>query len=514
MFSRIIAGTIAGIEALPVYVEVDISTGLPGVTMVGSLSGEVREAKERVMIALKNGEYDLPPQRITVNLSPGDLRKEGTGFDLPIAVGLLRNMGYFMPDSTEDILFIGELGLNGEVKKVNGVLPVVEMARSMGLKECIVPWENRIEASVIPGIGIRACKSLLEIVTFLQADSKEKENILPPIECITEKVMEEKDMSLVPDFCDIYGQHQAKRAAEIAAAGFHNLLMWGPPGGGKSMIAKAISGILPDMNWQECIEVSKIYSVAGKLNDEHPLITTRPYQNPHHTIPTAALVGGGIHAQPGAISLAHRGVLFLDEIPEFPRNILECLRQPLEDKKVEVIRLQQHHVYPANFMMIGAMNPCKCGFYPDRNRCRCTEKEIQGYRSRLSGPLLDRVDLFVETQKVELTDLQKNSKGFSNEENSESIRKRVEKARKIQEERFRQSKLSFNADMQGKEISRYCILRENEEKMMEEAYKCFEMSARSYHRVIKVARTIADLAGEENIREEHLLEALMYRMQI
>lgn len=510
MFSSILTGTVAGIEAMPVYVEVDISSGLPGFTMVGSLSGEVKEARERVMVAMKNAEYDIPPRRITVNLSPADLRKDGTGFDLPIAIGLLQNLGYFMSNATEGILFVGELGLNGEIKKVNGVLSIVEMARAMGLKECIVPWENRVEASVIPQITIRACKDIEELVFFLQSESQEqKEEILPHIECITGRIMEEKDYSSIPDFSEIYGQSGAKRAAEIAAAGFHNMLMWGPPGGGKSMIAKALAGILPDMSWQECIEVSKIYSVAGKLTNDRPLITTRPFQSPHHTIPTAALVGGGSHARPGAISLSHRGVLFLDELPEFPRNTLECLRQPIEDRKVEVIRLQQHHIYPANFMLISAMNPCKCGYYPDRNKCRCTDSELQRYRSKLSGPFLDRIDVFVETDRIEVTDLLTLEK----EESSEKVRERVMRAREIQNRRFQGTDICFNADMSGTDVAMYCELGKKEKDIIEKAYKTMELSARSFHRILRVARTIADLEASEKIEERHLLEALMYRNQ-
>lgn len=510
MFSCINAGTVFGVEAGRVFVEVDVSNGLPGFIMVGSLAGEVREAKERVSVALKNAEYELPPKKITVNLSPANLRKEGTGFDLPIAVGILQNLGYFLPESTENTLFVGELGLNGEIKKVNGVLPIVEMARKQGFHRCIVPWENMREASVIPEIEIRACKSLSDLVCFLQTDVETEQNaMLPVVQNVTMQMMEQKKYKDIPDFSEIKGQQFAKRGAEIAAAGFHNLLLSGPPGGGKSMLAKAIAGILPDMTWQECIEVSRIYSVAGKLNQENPLITTRPYQSPHHSVPVTALIGGGRYAKPGAISLSHRGVLFLDELPEFSRELLECLRQPLEDRKVEINRLQQTCTYPANFMLVSAMNPCKCGFFPDRNRCRCTQSELNKYRGRLSGPFLDRIDVYVETDRIEATDLLHMEKG----ESSMVVRSRIFEARKLQEKRFQGRNICFNADMSGKDIEEFCPLGEKERLLLEQAYRNLGLSARSYHRVLKVARTIADLDCTERITEKHLLEALLYRRQ-
>ena len=509
MYSSIQTGSLHGIEANLIRVEVDISNGLPGFTMVGSLSSEVREAKERVQVALKNAGFDLPPKKVTINLAPANLKKDGTGFDLPIAVGILQALGYFPERATENILFAGELGLNGEIKPINGILPTVRAASDRGIGTCIIPWENRIEASMVPGICVRGVRNIHQLTAFLQeADSEKQEELLPPQSCTTQEILEKQQMVYGCDFCEIKGQEMARRAAEIAAAGFHNLLMSGPPGGGKSMIARAMAGILPPMTWQECIEVTTIYSVAGMLDQENPLILQRPFQSPHHTISGAALIGGGVHTHPGAISLAHRGVLFLDELTEFPRSILDCLRQPLEDHQVNIARIQGNYVYPADFMLVCAMNPCRCGFFPDKNRCRCREEDIAKYWSKLSGPLLDRMDMYVETSRIELEKLQSIRPG----ESSARIRQRVVEARAIQEERFSNKTYSFNGDMEAGELEKYCELGREEKHLMELAYKRLDLSARTYHRILKVARTIADLEHSERIREEHLSEALAYRL--
>lgn len=509
MYSSIQTGSLHGIEANLIRVEVDISNGLPGFTMVGSLSSEVREARERVQVALKNAGFDLPPKKVTINLAPANLKKDGTGFDLPIAVGILQTLGYFPEKATENILFAGELGLNGEIKPINGILPTVRAASDRGIGTCIIPWENRIEASMVPGIYVRGVCNIHQLTAFLQeADPKIQEELLPPQSCTTQEILEKQQMVYGCDFCEIKGQEIARRAAEIAAAGFHNLLMSGPPGGGKSMIARAMAGILPPMTWQECIEVTTIYSVAGMLDQEKPLILRRPFQSPHHTISGAALIGGGIHTHPGAISLAHRGVLFLDELTEFPRSILDCLRQPLEDHQVNIARIQGNYVYPADFMLVCAMNPCRCGFFPDKNRCRCREEDIAKYWSKLSGPLLDRMDMYVETSRIELEKLQSIRPG----ESSARIRQRVVEARAVQEERFSNKPYSFNGDMEAGELEKYCELGREEKRLMELAYKRLDLSARTYHRILKVARTIADLEHSERIREEHLSEALAYRL--
>lgn len=509
MYSSIQTGSLYGIEANLIRVEVDISNGLPGFSMVGSLSSEVREAKERVQVALKNAGFDLPPKKVTINLAPANLKKDGTGFDVPIAVGILQALGYFPEKATENILFAGELGLNGEIKPINGVLPTVRAASDRGMGTCIIPWENRIEGSMIPGICVRGVRNILQLTAFLQeTDPEKQEELLPPQSCTTREILEKEHAVCGCDFVEIKGQEIARRAAEIAAAGFHNLLMSGPPGGGKSMIARAMAGILPPMTWQECIEVTTIYSVAGMLDQEKPLILQRPFQSPHHTISGAALIGGGVHTRPGAISLAHRGVLFLDELTEFPRSILECLRQPLEDHQVNIARVQGNYIYPADFMLVCAMNPCRCGFFPDKNRCRCREEDIAKYWNKLSGPLLDRMDMYVETSRIELEKLQSIRPG----ESSARIRQRVVEARAIQEERFCNKRYSFNGDMEAGELEKYCELGREEKRLMELAYKRLELSARTYHRTLKVARTIADLEHSERIREEHLSEALAYRL--
>lgn len=509
MFSSVLTGCVAGMEAFLLHAEVDISTGLPGFCMVGSLGNEAKEAKERVQVALKNCGYHIPPNKVTINLSPANIRKDGTGYDVPIAVGLLQNLGYFEEDSTKDILFIGELGLNGEIKPVSGILPIVREASIAGINCCIVPFDNVLEGSAIPEIKVKGVAHITQLIMYLQEkEEKQKEKILPTYPCVLERIQRRNREKEQLDFEDVKGQEVAKRAAEIAAAGFHNLLMSGPPGGGKSMIARRIPGILPQLTPKECLEVSAIYSVAGLLNAENPLITGRPFRSPHHTISNAALVGGGVRIQPGAISLAHRGVLFLDELTEFPRYILECLRQPLEEHTVSIARANGSFSYPANFMLVCAMNPCRCGYYPDKNRCTCSEKEISSYWSKLSGPLLDRIDMYVETARVDLHKLQSNGKG----ECSESIRKKVEKARKIQEKRFRNKEYSFNAEMPASDIELFCALGKEEKQLMELAYHNLQLSARTYHRVLKVSRTIADLDGCECIKKQHIAEALAYRL--
>ncbi len=507
MFCEIISGGVVGVSACLIGVEVDMDRGLPAFAMVGSLSSEVRESRERVSVALKNSGFSIPPTKLTVNLAPADVHKEGTAYDLPIAVGVLQVMSYFDENATENILFLGELGLNGELKQVRGVLPIVQAALKAGIKECIVPLANAAEGAVIPGIKVRGAENIGQVLVFLQlSDEEERERILPQTIVETDGLLKKGDVE-VEDFAQVQGQEMAKRAAEIAAAGFHNLLMIGPPGAGKSMIAGRIPGILPPLTLQESLEVTGIYSVAGLLEEGQALITQRPFQHPHHTISRAALTGGSLHPKPGVISLSHRGILFMDELPEFGRSIIDSMRQPLEEHRVMLAKAGGNLTYPADFMLVCAMNPCPCGYFPDRNRCKCTEAQVNRYKSKVSGPIVDRIDLWAELQPVQLSGLQSGKPG----ECTADIRKRVERARIMQEKRFEGSAYRFNADIQAGDLEKYCNLGKAEKKLMEQLYRNLQLSARAYHRILKVARTIADLEGAENIREEHLLEAAGYR---
>lgn len=505
MYSTVLSGALMGVSACMVHVEVDAASGLPAISMVGSLSGEVRESKERVCAAMKNAGMEIPPKHITINLSPADLRKEGTAYDLPIAVGMLLALGGLPERCAENILFLGELGLNGEIRPVRGVLPIVRQAAACGIRECIVPLENVQEGAVIPGIVLRGAEHMTSVIRYLVAEEEDKGNILPAVKKEDFEQGQEKDME-GPDFREVKGQETAKRAAKIAAAGFHNLLMLGPPGAGKSMIAGRIPGIMPKLSLEESLEVTSVFSVAGKLGSQS-LIRKRPFQSPHHTISPPALTGGGSIPRPGIISLSHRGVLFLDELPEFQRISLDSLRQPLEERKVQISRVGGNLVYPADFMLVCAMNPCPCGYFPDRNRCRCTEAQIRHYTGKVSGPILDRIDLCVELQAVEIGSLHSQE----TVEDSASIRCQVERARTAQEERFRGTGYRFNGDIQAADMERFCFLGKGEKDFMEKMYEQMGLSARSYHRIRRVARTIADLEGEEQIRQEHLLEAVMYR---
>ena len=508
MYSVVLSSAPYGIESFLVRVEVDVSSGLPGFDMVGMPGGEVKEAKERVRVALKNIGIALPPQKITVNLSPANLRKKGTALDLPIAVGILAAMEEIEEEKLRGILFLGELGLNANLESVNGVLPSVILAKEKGLKKCIVPACNAKEGAVVDGVDVIGIENLKELIDYLKGEGNPGD--FKALHISLKKLLKEESVKSEYDFADVKGQEGLKRGAEIAAAGFHHFMMIGPPGAGKTMIAKRIPSILPPLGERESLEVSKIYSISGLLSDERPIILKRPFCNPHHTITEQALSGGGNHPKPGVISLSHRGVLFLDEAAHFSKAAIEILRQPMEDKKIEVSRTYGTFIYPADFMLVLATNPCPCGYYPDRNKCRCSPAEIKRYMSKLSGPIMDRIDISVTAQSMKLKELEG---GGPPSEDSASIRRRISLAREIQKKRFRGKEIDFNAQMNAKEVEEYCILEPAAKTYMQRAYEALGLSARGYHKILKVARTIADLDGKEIIDNRHLAEAIGLRIR-
>ncbi len=501
MLATVLSGALVGIDGLLVEVEVDVALGLPQFTTVGLPEGAVRESKDRVRSAIKNSGYEFPSRKITVNLAPADIKKEGSAYDLPIALGILAAEGWLDKEHIVQYALLGELSLDGRVKPIQGVLPLAVMAKEKGLKGLIVPQENAAEAAVVEGLEVFGVPTLADAFLFLNRAHE----ITP--ESVDLQAMFAAYSRYEVDFNDVKGQDHVKRALEVAASGSHNLMLVGPPGAGKTMLARRLPTILPDMTLVEAIEATKVHSVSG-LMDGKALIATRPFRSPHHTISDAGLIGGGSIPKPGEVSLAHHGVLFLDELPEFRKNVLEVLRQPLEDARVTISRAVGSITYPASIMLVSAMNPCPCGFLGDtQHECSCTPQQIQRYRAKVSGPLLDRIDIQIEVPAVQYKELSEET----STEDSAVIRTRVNQARKVQLTRFAGRTLFCNAQMTSRDIRKFCQPGDGGDKLLENAMSRLGLSARAYTRILKVARTIADLAGEEKVGSGHIAEAIQYR---